>query len=197
MKKQSIIRVGLVDQWIFSVRGLKVMIDRDLAELYGVETKYLNRQVKRNADRFPSEFMFPLTEKEKDKLVTNWHRFASLKHSSVLPNAFTEYGVAMLAAVLNSERAVQMSILIIKAFIRLREILTHHKSLSHKLRFLETRIDKHDKVIHGIIETIRHMLVPPEKPKRPIGFRLQEPKARYVTRSKPERHGSRLVGNLG
>ena len=177
-------RAGFIEKRIFIIRGLKVMIDRDLAELYGVETKHLNRQVKRNSDRFPNEFMFQLTKKEKEELVPNWHRFAPLKHSSVLPYAFTEHGVAMLATLLKSEQAVRMSILIIKAFVRLREILTSHKEVSEKLHMLETRIDKHDEEIQAIIEAIRQMLAPPEKPKRRIGFRVDELGARYVIRKR-------------
>ncbi|MCX6304672.1 MAG: ORF6N domain-containing protein [Bacteroidetes bacterium] len=91
-----------IEHFILMIRGNRVMIDRDLAVIYGVETKYLNRQVKRNLDRFPIEFMFQLNLKETNELVTNWHRFSSLKHSSYLPYAFTEHGVAMIATVLNS-----------------------------------------------------------------------------------------------
>ncbi len=162
------------------------MIDRDLAELYGVETKHLNRQVRRNRERFPDEFIFQLTRKEKNELVTYWHRFEPLKHSTALPFAFTEHGVAMLATVLNSERAVRMSILIIKAFVRLRQLIATHKELAEKLRLLESRIDKHDSQIQALIEAIRQLLMPPEKSKRQIGFRVEEPLARYkVIRKRP------------
>ncbi|MBU4311567.1 MAG: ORF6N domain-containing protein [Candidatus Omnitrophica bacterium] len=161
----------VVEQKIFLIRGKRVMIDRDLAELYGVETKYLNRQVKRNKGRFPDEFMFQLAPVEKDELVTNWHRFQSLKHSSVLPYAFTEHGVAMLASVLNSERAVKISIVIIKAFVKLREILSTHKELAHKLKELEHKIEGHDEDIQTIFKTIRKLMTPPPlKPKPQIGF---------------------------
>ncbi|MDI6803485.1 MAG: ORF6N domain-containing protein [Bacteroidota bacterium] len=184
VKTKSIIPVGLIEQRIFIIRGLKVMIDRDLADLYAVETKYLNRQVKRNKDRFPSEFMFKLTKKERNELVTNWHRFDTLKHSYVLPYAFTEHGVAMLASVLKSERAIKMSIMIVKAFVRLREFLATQRELSKKIHILESKIDTHDKEIHSIIEAIRQLLQPPEKPKREIGFRISEPKVIYSTRRK-------------
>lgn len=156
------------------------MIDRDLAELYDVETKYLNRQVKRNKERFPSEFMFRLTRKERNELVTNWHRFDTLKHSSVLPYAFTELGVAMLASILKSERAVRMSILIVKAFVRLREFLSTQKELAKKITLLESKIDSHDREIQSIIEAIHRLIQPPERPHRPIGFRVEEPKAKYI-----------------
>ncbi len=182
MKDHNLIPSEYIEQRIFLIRAQKVMIDRDLSELYGVETKYLNRQVKRNKERFPEEFMFQLTPKEKNELVTNWHRFASLKHSSALPYAFTEHGVAMLSSVLNSDRAVKMSILIIKAFVRLREIIYTHKELSQKLHLIEMRIDKQEETIETIIEAIRQLLTPPEKPKRRIGFRVKEARARYVVR---------------
>ena len=148
------------------------MVDRDLAELYGVETKYLNRQVKRNKQRFPREFMFRLTEGEKDELVTNWHRFKSMKHSSVLPYVFTEHGVAMLASVLNSGIAVKISITIIKTFVKLREVLSTHKELAYKLAELEHKIEKHDEDIQAIFEAIRRLMAPPPiEPKPQIGFK--------------------------
>lgn len=180
LKPKSIIPVGLIEQRIFIIRGYRVMIDRDLAELYAVETKQLNRQVKRNKERFPIEFMFKLTRKERNELVTNWHRFDTLKHSSVLPFAFTELGVAMLASILKSERAVRMSILIVKAFVRLREFLSTQKELAKKIILLESKIDSHDREIQSIIEAIHRLLEPPEKPKRQIGFRVEEPKAKYI-----------------
>lgn len=121
--RQDVIPHERIEERIFFIRGYKVMIDRDLAELYGVETKYLNRQVKRNKERFPDEFTFQLAPQEKEELVTICHRFKTLKHSSSLPYAFTEHGVAMLASVLKSSIAVQMSILIVKAFIKLREVV--------------------------------------------------------------------------
>ncbi|MCX6122581.1 MAG: ORF6N domain-containing protein [Ignavibacteriales bacterium] len=133
IKSKAIIPVNLIEQRIFIIRGVKVMIDRDIAELYGAETKYLNRQVRRNRDRFPHEFVFRLTIKEKEELVTNWHRFELLKHSTALPHAFTEHGIAMLATVLKSQQAVHMSILIVKTFVRLREILIFHRKISQIL----------------------------------------------------------------
>jgi len=161
----------VIEQKIFVIKGQKVMIDRDLAELYGVETKYLNRQVKRNIERFPIEFMFQLAKEEKDELVTNWHRFQSMKHSATLPYAFTEHGVAMLASVLNSARAVKISISIIKAFVKLRRILSTHKELAHKLKELEQKVEKHDIQIRAVFDAIRKLMEPPqEKAKPKIGF---------------------------
>jgi len=147
------------------------MIDRDLAELYGVETKHLNTQVKRNRGRFPERFMFRLTAKECDELVTKCYRFETLKHSTTLPRAFSEHGVAMLASVLKSKRAVKISIHIIDAFVRLREWVSTHKDLAAKLSLLERKLEKHDEEIQAIFKAIRQLMVPPpEKPKRQIGF---------------------------
>lgn len=161
-----------IEQMIFSIRGQRVMIDRDLARLYGVETKYLNRQVKRNYERFPAEFMFQLTLNERHELVTNWHRFSTLKHSSSLPFAFTENGVAMLASVLNSERAIKISIHIIKIFVKLRQWVSTHKELSRKLNQLEARVEQHDEEIRSIFQALHELIEPknPLTPKRKIGF---------------------------
>jgi len=121
------IPVERIEQAIFLIRRQKVMLDADLAILYGVPTKALNQAVKRNERRFPPDFMFRLTKKEKNELVTNCDRFERLKHSSALPHAFTEQGVAMLSSVLNSERAIDVNIEIIRAFVRLRQMLSAHK----------------------------------------------------------------------
>ncbi|MBI4368089.1 MAG: ORF6N domain-containing protein [Candidatus Omnitrophica bacterium] len=161
-----------IEEKIFSVRGHKVMVDRDLAALYDVQTKYLNRQVKRNRERFPEEFMFRLTEEEKKELVTNWHRFESLKHSSASPYVFTEHGVAMLASVLNSERAVKISIHIIKTFVRLRRWISTHKELASELAKLERKVEKHDSEIQAIFDAIRKLMVPSDLPERRIGFHV-------------------------
>jgi phage regulator Rha-like protein len=171
--------IDLIQNKILFLRGKKVMLDRDLAELYGVETKYLNRQVKRNIKRFPEEFMFQLTIEEKNELVTNWHRFDSLKHSTSLPFAFTEYGAVMLATVLNSNRAVESSILVVKAFIRLREIVSTYKELAEKLKELELKLETHDEQITAIFEAINQLLAPPETPKKKIGFTVEEKRIKY------------------
>ncbi|MDD3089502.1 MAG: ORF6N domain-containing protein, partial [Candidatus Omnitrophica bacterium] len=148
-----------------------VMIDRDLAELFGVETKYLNRQVRRNKAKFPPEFAFRLAPRERKELVTFCHRFGSMKHSSSLPYAFTEHGVAMLATVLSSDKAVRMSIAIIKTFVKLRETLSAHMELAFKLRELESKVEKHDEEIAAIFEAIRELMSPPPSgTKREIGF---------------------------
>lgn len=134
---------------IFTIRGLQVMIDRDLAELYGVENKRLNEQVKRNIERFPEKFRFQLSQQEKDELVANCDRFNSLKHSSALPYAFTEQGVSMLSAALRSQTAIQVSIQIIDAFVQMRKFITNNAAIFQRLDTIErkqlvteTRLDK-------------------------------------------------------
>ncbi len=171
MSKQDLISLDVVEESIFLIRGRKVIVDRDLARLYGVETKYLNRQVRRNIERFPGEFMFQLSNEEKNELVTNCHRLKSLKHSSTLPYVFTEHGVAMMASVLNSDRAVKVSVYIIKVFVKLRQMLSTYKELAVQLKELERKVGSHDQQIAVLFEAIRKLMAPePEKKKRPIGF---------------------------
>ena len=163
-----------IEEKILTIRGKKVLIDRDLAQLYGVPTKQLNRQVLRNLKRFPDEFMFRLNKNEMAELVPNWHRFKSLKHSSSLPYAFTEHGIAMLASVLNSETAIRISIHIIKTFIRLRQLVAQQPEFAKKLDRLESKIDKHDNELQIILRTLKDMITIPEKPKRQIGFHVKD-----------------------
>lgn len=170
-KEATLIPIERIENKILLIRGQKVMIDRDLAELYGVETKHLNRQVRRNIERFPKEFMFKLTKKEKDELVPICHHLADLKFSYQLPCAFTEHGVAMLASVLRSEAAIKISIYIVKAFVKLRQIISSHKALTSKLNQLEQKVKGHDGEIQLIVETIKKLIeLPSEKPKKRIGF---------------------------
>ncbi|MDD5432000.1 MAG: ORF6N domain-containing protein [Candidatus Omnitrophica bacterium] len=152
---------------ILVIRGKKVMLDRDLAELYGIGTKVLNQSVKRNRNRFPGDFMFSLSEKEKNELVTNCDRFKLLKHSSSTPYVFTQEGVAMLSSVLNSERAVQVNIAIMRAFVRIRELLLTHKELAEKLEELERKYQLHETDIQVIFEAIKKLLEPPPEPPKP------------------------------
>ena len=181
MKESHLLVSEPIENKIFLIRNQKVMLDRDLASLYHVETKNLNRQVKRNIDRFPEEFMFPLNEAETKELVTNWHRFNSLKHSTSKPLAFTEHGVAMLSSVLRSKQAINMNILKIKTFIKLREIISTHKELAEKFKLLEMKVQKHDKEIHAVFEAIRQLLPSePEKTKPPIGFQVKEKIQKYA-----------------
>jgi len=136
---------------ILFLRGEKVILDRDLAELYGVPTKALNQAVTRNERRFPSDFMFRLTKKEKYELVTNCDRFKPLKHSSVLPRAFTEQGVAMLSSVLNSERAIEVNVAIVRAFIHLRKMVSSHKDLKKKIAAMEKKYDEQFAIVFEAI----------------------------------------------
>jgi len=166
--------IEAIEQKIFIIRGQKVMIDKDLAELYQVPTRALKQAVKRNMARFPKEFMFKLRKSEKDELVTICDRLNTLKHSSTLPYAFIEHGVAMLASVLTSERAIKINISIIKAFERLRMMISAHKELAHKLKELEQRIAKHDEEIQTLFEAIQGLMEPPpQNPKKEIGFHVK------------------------
>ncbi len=163
-----------IGQKIYLIRGHKVMIDRDLASLYKVPTGRLNEQVKRNKGRFPEDFMFQLTKKEYE----NWISQIAISNSEKMglrrrPYAFTEHGVAMLASVLNSDKAIKISIHIIKAFVKLRNVISAHKELAYKLKELERKTEKHDTEIHAIFEAIRQLMKPPEQPKRRIGFRRE------------------------
>ena len=171
---KAIIPQELIEQKIFLIRGHKVMIDRDLAMLYGVETRVLNQAVRRNIERFPEDFMFSLTRKE----IGNLSQIvisSKIKHA---PNVFTftEQGVAMLTGILHSNRAVQVNIAIMRAFVKLRQILSTHKTLAYKLKELESKIEKHDAEIQGIFEAIRLLMIQPEpeKPKREMGFRFEK-----------------------
>lgn len=142
---------------IFLIRGKKVMIDRDLAELYSVPTKRLNEQIKRNAKRFPGHFMFQLTNEEKNELVANCDRLKNLKHSSSLPYAFTEYGVLQAANVLNSEKAILMGNRIIEVFVMMREMMITHKEILQKIEQLQKKDLEHDERIMLIFEYLKQL----------------------------------------
>ena len=177
----NIIPVEHIESRIYLLRGQKVMLDRDLAELYGVTTKRMNEQVKRNIKRFPYDFMFQLSEKEKNKVVANCDHLQELKFSHQLPRAFTEQGVAMLSSVLKSERAIQVNIAIMRAFVRMKQVLYTHRELALQFKLLKERVgkrlDKHDAAIADIFEVIRRMLVFESKPKPKIGFRVERGKS--------------------
>jgi hypothetical protein len=166
-ENQLVPTLDTIAQRIIELRGHRVMLDTDLAEMYGVPAKALNQAVKRNAERFPEDFMFRLTKEEKAELVTNCDRFSRLKHSTVFPCAFTEQGVAMLSSVLNSARAVQVNVAIMRAFVQLRGMLASHAELSKKLSALEQKYDAQFKVV---FEAIRELMEPPKKERRKIGF---------------------------
>jgi hypothetical protein len=169
-KTRAIVPIERIESRILLIRGHKVMIDADLADVYGTTTKALNQAVKRNLDRFPADFMFRLNQREKADVVTICDHLKRLKYSPSLPFVFAEHGAIMLASVLNSETAVQASIAVVRAFIRLREILATHKELAGKLGELEKKIEGHDDEITALFEAIRQLMEPPETSGKRIGF---------------------------
>lgn len=166
----NIIPYETVQQKILLIRGFRVMIDADLASIYGVTTKRLNEQVRRNRKKFPEDFMFQLNTKEKTEVVAKCDHLKNLKYSPNLPYVFTEHGAIMLATVLNSAVAIEASIHVVRAFVRLREIFSNNKKLALKLQKLEKRIEEQDEKIYTIFEAINSLMAPPEKKKREIGF---------------------------
>jgi len=177
IKKEEALILKDVGSLIITIRNQKVIIDRDLAEIYGVETRRLNEQVKRNPERFPEDFMFQLTKEETDFWVHSRSQIAILrrgKNIKYLPYAFTEHGAIMAANVLNSPQAVRMSVFVVRAFVKLREMLAAHKELSHKLAELERKLQNHDESIRSLVVAIRQLMTPPEPKRRPIGFRVRE-----------------------
>ena len=180
--EQAIAPVETIARAILVLRGQKVILDADLARLYGTTTKRLNEQVKRNPDRFPVDFMFQLTPEELQALRSQNATSKGRGGRRYFPYAFTEHGALMAATVLSTPRAVEVGVYVVRAFIRLRELLASHTELSHKLMELESRLDSHDEQIATLIEAIRQLLAPPDKPERRIGFRVRERLARYAVR---------------
>jgi phage regulator Rha-like protein len=176
MSDSSLVPMERIDRAILMLRGQKVILDADLAFLYGVTTKALNQAVKRNENRFPPDFMFLLTKEEKEEVVTNCDHLSRLRFSHSFPHAFTEHGVLMLANVLNSERAVRVSVQVVRAFIRLREALTTHQDLARKLAEVEKKYDAQFKVV---FEAIRRLMAKPEPPRKRIGFLAKERRSAY------------------
>ena len=184
---ETIVTVDQIESIIFLIRGQKVMLSHHLADLYGVETRVLVQAVKRNMERFPEDFMFQLTDRE----------FANLKSQIVIsswggsrrakPYAFTEQGVAMLSSVLRSKRAIEVNIAIMRAFVKLRELLITHKELARKLQDFEQQLKGHDEQIQTIFEAIQQLLTPSEQPRGKIGFEVKEPRATYGKRTKGSR----------
>lgn len=163
----EIIPVETVTNKIHAIRGYKVILDRDLAQLYGVTTKRLNEQVRRNRDRFPEDFLFELTVNEKEEVVAKCDHLESMKFSPVLPLAYTEHGALMAASVLKSQRAVEVSIFVVRAFVQLRQMLATHKDLKRKIEEMESKYDEQFQIV---FEAIKQLLAEDEKPKRKIGF---------------------------
>ena len=176
-----IIPAERIERTILFIRGERVMLDADLAVLYGVTTKRLNEQVKRNRDRFPEDFMFQLTEKEKAEVVAICDHLQKLKFSSNLPYAFTEHGAIMLATVLNSPIAVEASIQVVRVFVSLRKMLASNAELSRKLAALEKKYDYQFKIV---FDAIRQLMATPEPREKKIGFRVREKIARFGTSSR-------------
>jgi phage regulator Rha-like protein len=167
----DLIPVEAIANRIYLIRGTKVMLDRDLAELYGVEIRTLKQAVRRNIRRFPEDFMFELSKEEDDSLRS---QTVTLKgrgqHAKYLSFAFTEQGVAMLSSILKSERAIEVNIAIMRAFVKMRELLSTNKKLAQKLGELEKRLTEHDENFRIVFEAIKQLLEADEKPKRKIGF---------------------------
>lgn len=156
---------------ILMLRGMRVMLDVDLAALYGVTTKRFNEQVKRNLVRFPVDFVFQLDEVEKKEVVAKCDHLQQLRFSPHLPYAFTEHGAIMAASVLKSERAVEMSVFVVRAFVRMREVLASHLEFSAKLDELERKVSTHDQALAGLIDTMRLLMGHSgNTSSRPIGF---------------------------
>ena len=174
-KKKAIVPVGKIEQRILLIRGEKVIIDTDLAEFYGVPTKRLNEQVKRNKERFPDDFIFQLSAKEKAEVVANCDHLSKLKYSKALPYAFSEHGAIMAASVLNSKRAMEVSVYIVRAFVKIRRMIADNKELSRKIVQIERHLAEHDEQIIELIKAIKQLLKPEPPPKkRRIGFRAKK-----------------------
>jgi chromosome condensin MukBEF ATPase and DNA-binding subunit MukB len=170
MKSKSV-GSNQIENVILLIKKNRVILDTDLAMLYGIKTKALNQAVKRNSERFPEDFIFQLSDEEKIELVTNCDRFKKLKHSLTAPYAFTEHGALMAANVLNSSRAIEMSVYIVRAFIKLRELVSTNIELASKLQELEQKLENHDSAIRILVASIRKLTEPtlPTKRRR-LGF---------------------------
>ena len=184
-KERSLIPLERIERSILLLRRHKVMLSMHLSELYGVETRVLNQAVKRNISRFPEDFMFQLNSAEAERLVSQNVIPHKKYFGGSLPYAFTEQGVAMLSSVLNSERAIKVNIEIMRAFVRLRQILSSNKELAKRLDELEKKYDGQFRVV---FEAIRQLMAPPEPepvpPKKRIGFLVEEAKVPYITKTK-------------
>lgn len=168
--------IAVIESTILLIRGHKVMLDADLARMYGVSTKRLNEQVRRNRERFPHNFMFQLTESEKAEVVANCDHLRGLKFSHVPPAAFTEHGALMAASVLNTERAIKVSVYVVRAFVKLRRMAAADvNEVSRRIDELEKKFVEHDKKFGTVFAAIRELMAPPLNPKRrPIGFSIKQ-----------------------
>ena len=182
MRDTKLPALAKADPPILTVRGQKVILDSDLADIYGVPTKRLNEQVRRNSDRFPPDFLIRLTPEELEEIQRSRSQNATLKRGSnikYLPFAFTEHGAIMAATLLNSPQAVQMSVFVVRAFVRLRQSLAGYTELKRRLDELEA---SYDEQFAALFEAIRELMTPPEPPRKEIGFKVREPRVRYGTR---------------
>jgi hypothetical protein len=186
--KQEIIPAKRIMQSIYLLREEKVLLDSDLAALDGVATKVLNQAVKRNAARFPDDFMFRLSADEIGLLRSQIVTLKRGQHRKYRPYAFTEQGVAMLSSVLKSDRAVKVNIAIMRAFVRLRRTLETNREFARKFSELEKHVGKHDDEIVAIIDAIRQLMAPPPRPRREIGFHVREKAPRYLARTRRSRN---------
>jgi len=190
-KRKSLAQLERVQNLILFIRGHRVIIDADLAMLYGVTTKALNQAVKRNRERFPEDFMFQLVKHEKDEVVTNCDHLANLRYSKFFPYAFTEHGAIMAASVLNTERAIEVSIYVVRAFVKLRQILFTHKELAQKLDELERRLNSHDETLRSLIITIRKLMEQPTgEAQEAIGFKTRSKKSSNNEKQKVKQKGA-------
>jgi len=166
-----VIEAGRIEQRILLIRGERVIVDADLAEFYGVPTKRLNEQVRRNIERFPEDFVFQLDADEKSEVVAKCDHLERLKFSKVLPLAFTEHGALMAASVLNSTRAVEVSLFVVRAFVKLRRLIEVHKDFAAKLSQLERKLSEHDDQILSLVRALKRLAEPSKVPaRRRIGF---------------------------
>jgi hypothetical protein len=184
--QKSAIPAETIASKIYFIRGQKVMLDRDLAELYGVATKRLNEQVRRNAKRFPDDFMFQLTSEEKNEVVAICDHLSSLKYSKALPLAFTEHGAIMAASILNTQRAIDAGILVVRAFVKMRQMIVAHFEMASKLKKLEKQLKNHDENFRIVFEAIKQLFDDEEKPIRKIGY-IKEKKASYGKQTKKKK----------
>jgi|SRR5947209_160359 len=184
MNKTAIVLAKRVGSKILVFRNQKVILDADLAELYGVSVKQLNQQIKRNRHRFPRDFVFTLTKAEHESLRSQIVTSNSPRGGRrYLPNAFTEFGAIMAASVLNSKRAIEMSIFVVRAFVQMREALLFNRQVASKLSELEARLDDHDESIQDLIEAIRELLAPLPASHRRIGFETPVQSSKSRTRA--------------
>lgn len=173
---KSLLPLDSIERRIYLLRGHKVMLDTDLAQIYGVSTKRLNQQVSRNKKRFPTDFMFQLTARETQSLrLQSATSKAGRGGRRYAPYAFTEHGAVMLSSVLNTPVAIEASVQIARAFVKLREMVSAHKALARKLEELERRVSHHDEHLQSIFDAIRELMDPPAKPRRQIGFLPSSP----------------------